>query len=275
MKKIAILGPKGTYSELAADKYVKNLNEEYEYVYYPTILKAIDAVDENTIAVVPYENSLDGFIIETLDRIMLRGLNISKQIKISIDFAFVANVSDIKDVKNTFCQFKSYGQCLGFLSDKNFKVTKTESNIESYDLLMASSKGNGAVIPMHALKEGTFPLEVKHISDRSNNETRFVVLDNNSTNEIGDNIECSLVFNSIHDRPGILYEILSKFHDANINLKSIMSRPDKTGMGNYNFFIECSLSKNERDEFKKILDEYRHETNFKVDVLGVYESLGE
>ena len=86
MKKIAVLGPKGTYSDVAKELYLKDIKEEYETVYYPSIIKAINAIDDNTIAIVPFENSLDGFILESLDKMISNKLNVLSQIKLSIDF---------------------------------------------------------------------------------------------------------------------------------------------------------------------------------------------
>ncbi len=270
MKRIAVLGPKGTYSDVAKEKYLKFINDDLETIYFPSIIKAINAIDDDTIAIVPFENSLDGFVLESLDKMISNKLNIVKQLKLSIDFAFVANVSDIKDVKDVYCQFKSYGQCLDFITSNSFNVIKTESNIESLDRFKLAQNGFGAIIPIHALNE-EFPLIIKHISDSKNNETRFFVLNNKKGNmEFKNDVEASLVIKSILDRPGILFEILEKFHNENINLKSILSRPDKTGMGNYNFYIECSLGK-DIEGFNKLLKSFSNENEYKVNLLGVYE----
>ena len=102
MKKIACLGPEGTYSDVVC----KKINNGKEIVYYPSIIKAIDSVDDDTIAVVPFENTLDGFVMETLDRIINHNLTIRKQMKLDIDFAFVSNTSKIEDVKEVYCQFR-------------------------------------------------------------------------------------------------------------------------------------------------------------------------
>ena len=271
MKKIAVLGPKGTYSDVAKENYLKNTNEEFETVYYPSIIKAINAIDDNTIAIVPFENSLDGFILESLDKMISNKLNVLSQIKLSIDFAFVANVADINDVKEVYCQFKSYGQCLDFITAQNFSVIKTESNIESLVRFKEAKAGYGAIIPMHALTE-EYPLVIKHISDSKNNETRFFVLNNKGEFNIDykNDVDASVVITSILDRPGILFDILKRFHDESINLKSILSRPDKTGMGNYNFYIECSLGKNV-NRFNKLLHNFVKENEYKVTLLGIYE----
>ena len=262
MKRIAVLGPKGTYSDKKKKKYLKFNNEDLETIYFPSIIKAINAIDDDTIAIVPFENSLDGFVLESLDKMISNKLNIVKQLKLSIDFAFVA--------KDVYCQFNSYGQCIDFITSNSFNVIKTESNIESLDRFKLAQKGFGAIIPIHALNE-EFPLIIKHISDSKNNETRFFVLNNKKGNkEFKNDVEASLVIKSILDRPGILFEILEKFHNENINLKSILSRPDKTGMGNYNFYIECSLGK-DIEGFNKLLKSFSNENEYKVNLLGVYE----
>jgi len=273
MKKIACLGPEGTYSDIACKEYN---NGKYEIEYYPSILKVIDSVDDDTIAIVPFENTLDGFVMESLDKIIKNNLNIKQQIKLDIDFAFVGNSKNLHDIKEVYSQFKTYGQCLNFIEKNDFNVIKTESNIDSLHRLLKSGKEFGAIIPMHSLEEFHFPLEILHIADSSNNQTRFFVVDNNKKcNNIDDNVSASLVFTSIIDEPGILSKILDRFYKNNINLKAILSRPDKTQMGKYNFYIEVNLSKKEKDYFYKLLNEYEYEdsTKFNVNVLGIYKEL--
>ena len=65
MKKIAVLGPEGTFSDLAAQMYLKSCAEQQQLIYYPTICKTISAMDADTDAIVPFENVLDGFVTET------------------------------------------------------------------------------------------------------------------------------------------------------------------------------------------------------------------
>ena len=271
MKKIACLGPEGTYSDIVSKRYSNN---QYEIEYYPSIIKAIDMVSDDTIAIVPFENSLDGFVMETMDKIIKNNLTIREQMKLDIDFAFVANTEKIEDVKEIYVQFKAYGQCLNFIENNTFSVVKTESNIESLNRLLESKPGFGAIIPMHALENNKFPLVKMHIADSKNNETRFFVLDNKKElNKYDDDFDVSIVITSITDRPGILFEILKGFHDHNINLKSILSRPDKTGMGRYNFFIEFSILKSQSKAFYNSIENYSVDNNFKIILLGVYKAL--
>ena len=272
--KIAVLGPKGTYSDIAKDKYLENNGLEMETVFYPSVIKSIESLKENDYALVPFENSLDGFIMESLDRIIGNGLNIVSQIKLSIDFCFVANVENIEDVEGVYCQFKAYGQCLDFITENDLEITKTESNIESLDLFKKEKRPFGAIIPTHALKGNDFKLVIERIADRESNETRFFVLSKNEEREkLGDKIEISILLKAVEDKPGILFQILERFHNRNINLKCILSRPSKLNLGSYGFYIECSLFSSEMKKFDDLVKDFSDDSLSELVVLGVYNAL--
>ncbi len=272
--KMAVLGPKGTYSDIAASQYIKSNNLDIELVYYPSMLKVSKAIDNDVIGILPIENTLDGFVIESMDQLILNKFNIIKQVKLDIDFAFVTNAKSIDDVKVCYVQFKAQGQCVDFLSDKKFKILSTQSNMESYDLALNGNADAAAIIPMHALKENEFRTVELHVADSNQNQTRFFIISKDSKYvELNGNIESSIVITSKVDRPGILFDILKEFHALDINLKSIMSRPMKTEMGKYRFYLECSLSYNNIEKLNKLKSTFENQDLFIVDVLGIYNSL--
>lgn len=272
--KMAVLGPKGTYSDIAATQYLKDNNLDIELEYYPSMLKVAKAIDDNIMGILPIENTLDGFVIESMDQLILNKFHIIKQIKLDIDFAFVTNAKSIEDVKICYVQFKAQGQCVDFLCDKKFKILSTQSNMESYELALNNGDEVAAIIPMHALKDNEFKTTVLHVADSNQNQTRFfIITKNNEYVELNGNIEASIVITSKIDRPGILFDILKEFHVLDINLKSIMSRPMKTEMGKYRFYLECSLSYNNIDKLNKLKSTFENQDSFIVDVLGIYNSL--
>lgn len=274
MKKIAVLGPEGTYSDIACKKYLKENNKDYEIVYYPSILKTAQAVDENTLAILPFENTLDGFVIESMDQIILNHYHIASQIKLDIDFAFVSNAKSMEDIQSCYVQFKASGQCLDFISKHNFNIISTQSNIESLNYLLNSDNTFAAIIPMHILESNHFNIELHHIADSNSNQTRFFIVQKDETSyKDYINIDVSIVITAIEDRPGILFDILKYFHDLNINLKSIMSRPMKTEMGQYRFYIECNLTKNNLSKLDDLVHYFSHQKDFIVHILGVYNKL--
>ena len=272
MKRLAVLGPKGTYSDIAKNSYLKQTNENYEIIYYPSILKTALAVDDNTIAILPFENTLDGFVIESMDAVISNNLQIASQLILDIDFAFISNAKSILDVKDVYCQFKAYGQCLDFISNHSFNIITTQSNMESFELLKDKDETFGAIIPVHVLEGKSFNTEILHIADSKSNQTRFFVVKKKSDICLDENVNMSIVITAIEDRPGILFDILKQFHDFGINLKSILSRPMKTEMGKYKFYIECEMTHEQIkliDELQKKLDTDKLMSN----VLGIYNSL--
>ena len=75
------------------------------------------------------------------------------------------------------------------------------------------------------------------IQENFNNETRFVVLDNDDSPITG-NDKTSISFSLFEDKPGGLYELLALFAENDVNLTKIESRPSKEGLGHYIFFID-------------------------------------
>lgn len=271
MNKIAVLGPKGTYSDVACNKYLKEHNLDLEITYHPSILKASLSIDENDLAILPFENTLDGFVLESLDRILYDKYNVIEQLKLDIDFAFISNAKSISDVNNIFVQFKTYGQCIDFLSKHNFNITTTQSNTESLNRLINEGGNNGAIIPMHLLND-EFNIVLKHIADSEHNQTRFFIITKQNKVICNDELlEASVAITALEDKPGILFEILKKFQEKDINLKAIMSRPTKSEMGKYIFYFEFQITKDSIEKIYKLKEDLS--SNYKLDLLGIYNRL--
>ena len=273
MKKLAVLGPKGTYSDIAAQKYIKDNNLDLEIIYYPSILKTAIALDNLDLAILPFENTLDGFVIESMDNIIAHNFKIISQVKLDIDFAFVTNAKRIEDCKNVYCQFKAYGQCIDFISKYDFNIIKTESNSQTVEKINESDNTFGAIIPIHSLNDNKYNLVINHVADREHNETRFFIVSKDKSDiKYYDDVDASIVITIKEDRPGVLFEILKELNELEINMNSIMSRPMKTEMGKYKFYIELSLKINALNKLEKLTNELTAR-GFLVDILGVYNVL--
>lgn len=270
MKRIVALGPKGTYCDIALNKFLKD-KDNYIIDYYPSIYKISSYMDDDTLGIIPFENTLDGFVIEAMDQIILNDYHIISQVKLDIDFAFVSNAKNIKDVKNVYVSFKAIGQCSEFVSKNNFNMIITNSNIESLNNIKEVS--DGAIIPVHALTDD-FNIKLKHIADSKYNQTRFFVISkNNFKEELNSEIEASIVITAKSDRPGLLFDILKGFHDLNINLKSIMSRPMKTEMGKYRFYFECALFKDDIELLEILKKMFENSNDYIIQILGIYNKI--
>jgi prephenate dehydratase len=275
MKKISTLGPKGTFSELAARKYIEKIKIPAEIAFYPTMSKAFNAVGkECEIGVIPIENTLDGYVQLCLDLLSQGNLQIAYELKIPIQFAFIGNACHISDITKVYSQFKTQGQCHRFLEAlDNARIVTTDSNSESFEQLKTAEPGTGAVIPQHMLNyDNRFPLVINNVTDCQENETRFLVL--SKCPELYDkakHYKTSIAIMNVVDEPGALFKILNEFSSKEINLNSIMSRPTKKALGKYLFFIDIDGHYPMEERVKEVIDRISEKNIVKI--LGSYSQL--
>lgn len=274
MRSVSLLGPKQTFCDKALNKYEKFTDEKFKVFYCDSIIESAKKSKDTDLLILPFENSLDGFVTEALDILMSESLLIVAEIKQNIAFKLVSYENNINDIEKIYVQFKAKGQCLHFLEPYLSKCVLTESNLLSLDYLMENKNKSAAIVPMHINEE--FPLVLKDITDSKNNETRFLVISRNK-NDIfySDLIKVSCYAYALLDKPGILYNILRRFDEYHINLSNIISRPTKSELGKYNFYIEFSLAKKDLSKVDLILNEFNNDTDYKLKILGIYSDIGD
>ncbi len=292
--KIAVLGPQGTFSDKAYEQYVgichkKNNDIAYEAVYYPTIDDVFKAVLESKqsvepmLGVVPIENTLDGYVMRTLDLLLEREVQILDEITVPVAFSLVGNVKSLDEIDTLYVQFKALGQCREFINDlNNVKIVNTESNMESY-YRIENKAGSAAIVPTHIAREEKERFVHFDVTDSDYNHTRFVVFENGVVDagnndglatelqgvKASDKVRIPVYIMPKEDRPGLLFEILKNFYDNRINLISIMSRPTKQELGTYNFYLEIDVL---YERLQVVCDTLRLvENNNKIKLLGVYK----
>ena len=114
--KIAILGPKGTFTELALEKYKDKIKEEYICGYFSTINETVLALNNGyDMAIVPIENTLDGYVQRTLDLLLENDSYIIDQVTVPVQFKLVSDYP-LNELENLYVQFKAMGQCNNFIN---------------------------------------------------------------------------------------------------------------------------------------------------------------
>lgn len=264
MFKVSCLGPSGTYCSLALKKYFKEQN--YSVIYKDTISEVLSLSSSVDAVIVPYENSLDGYVIEVIDKLLESNAYISESITLPIDFTFISN-RDLKNTSNLYVQFKARKQCLNFLKKYNLSFTSTESNVSSFNYF-AKDESYGAIVPSHLVKED-YKTKIEHISDNLDNYTRFIVIKKDlPILKEGLNL-VTVSIKSKNDKPGLLLEILNGFKENNINIRSIMSRPTKDVLGSYNFFMEFDIYKENYQSINNLIEKLNLNNDFEVKILGI------
>lgn len=275
MRKIATLGPAGTFCEIAAKKYNNEKDFDGSIIFYQSISKAFKAIGEQCeLGIVPIENTLDGYVQPTLELLSKTKLNIIDEVVVPIQFSFVGNSKNINDVKRLYVQFKTQGQCGDFLEQfgDDVKIITTESNAESFISAKYGKFNEAAIVPHHMLKsEFKLPYEIENVTDSKENQTRFIVVSEKFLYYYPDkDYKTSLIIIQAEDKPGSLSSILNEFACRNINLMSILSHPNKETLGKYHFFIDIEGNYFSDKNVKEAIDNISI-TN-KVRILGVYEN---
>ncbi len=238
-KRIAYLGPPGTFTEEAALLYDKGA----QFIPVPTIPGVASAVSSGMAdeGVVPIENSLEGSVTDTLDLLIHDSpLLISKELVLPVGHQLLVKPGTvISDVKVLYSHPQSLGQCRRFVERilPRADVVAALSNAAAVQDMMESPTPSAAIGTRRAAELYGAEILAKEIQDQVSNVTRFVVLAAEDRPPTG-NDKTSICFSFDDDRPGSLVEVLQEFSQRGINLTKVESRPSKESLGRYFFLID-------------------------------------
>ena len=239
VKKVAYLGPPGTYSEQAAYDW----NSEAILVPADSIpaVAASVVVGDADEGVVPIENSIEGGVTFTLDLLIHDSdLSICGETVVTINQCLMAQTQiEFEEIKTVLSHPQSLGQCREFLR-KNVpeaELIASLSNSAAVKEMMESDRSTAAISSKRAAEIYGAEIILENVEDRPNNETRFVVLSHLDEQRTGSDMT-SLWFEYDDDSPGILSQSLREFASRDINLAKIESRPNKKSLGRYVFLVD-------------------------------------
>lgn len=263
--KYVVLGPEGTFSDLAYQSF----KQEHDCVFYEdSIEKVLKKLSDVDYAVVPIENTLEGYIQPTLDGIIKYRYHIIDQVNLAIDFSLLGYLTSTNEIKRLFVQFAAKGQCQHVIESlENVDIQITDNNTQGYTQLKKKILGDAAIVPTHLIKHDDIVIR-HHVSDSQDNWTRFILVAKKQDTRIHKDMRISLVITPKNDRPGLLYDLLGVFKNHNINLTSIMSRPTKSKMGHYHFFIDLISKDNDMNTISNAIDTLNDEGD--IFIYGIY-----
>ena len=234
--RVAYLGPPGTFSHAAVAKHFGEFAHAEPATTIDEVFRAAES-GQVDYAVVPVENSTEGAVGRTLDLMCQTPLIICGEIKLRVRQNLLANVAAVADVTRVYSHAQSLAQCVQWLAAHLPAVPRVAvaSNAEAARLA-AAEPGAAAIAGQIAAAIYGLDVLVPHIEDEPNNTTRFWVLGRQQVPPSGKD-ETSLVM-STPNRPGSLHDLLGPFAKHGVSMSRLESRPARTGLWEYLFFID-------------------------------------
>jgi chorismate mutase/prephenate dehydratase len=263
---VAFLGPEGTFTQQAA---YKHFGSAVKTVSAATINDIFNAVETGScqFGVVPVENSTEGVISHTLDRLLTSPLNICGEVEIRVHQNLMGQPVSLDEVTEVFSHQQSLAQCRQWLDSHlpHAKRTAVSSNTEAA-LLASTNKHTVAIAGIVAAEIYQLNVIEKNIEDEPNNTTRFIIIGKQISASTG-NDKTTLVV-STGNQPGALHRILEPFARLNIGMLHIESRPSRQGLWDYVFFIDIEGHSEDADVAEALV--ILKDTVIMLKLLGSY-----
>ena len=263
---VTYLGPQATFTHQAARERFGSAG-----VYRParSIVEVFDEVERGRaeFGVVPVENSTEGAVNVTLDRLIASDAVICGELRLDIAQQLLSKASDLGEVKRVLSHPQALAQCRDWLASHLADVEAEEvSSTAAAAEMAAEDSGIAAIASALAGELYGVPVLRSRIEDNPQNSTRFLVIGRTPVGATGRD-KTSILF-AMRNEPGALYRILEPLARARLNLTKIESRPAKHGPWEYVIFVDLEGHR-DTPEVASVLREIGERTLF-LKILGSY-----
>ena len=207
---------------------------------FPTIDEIFKATEggNTNFSVVPVENSTEGGVTGTLDRLVNTSLLICGEINLQIHHNLLSKEASTESIARIYAHTQSLGQCKRWIDDNcpGAERIPVGSNAEAARKVADESTGCAAIAGDVAAKRYGLDVLSSNIEDEPGNTTRFLILSDRATPPSGCD-KTSLLL-SCRSTPGALLHLLQPLLEEQIDMTKIESRPSRVGLWEYVFFVD-------------------------------------
>lgn len=252
--RVGYLGPPGTFAEEALLE-LAGAAADLEAVAFPSVVDCFHAVRAGEVpeVLVPIENSIEGSVNQTLDQLVAGdvALCIRAEVIQPIRHHLIARRPLAPaDLARVLSHPHATAQCQHWLRANAPRAEIVAANSTADAVRTVSGAPDepwAAISTLRAADLYGCVVIARDIEDTDDNSTRFVLLGREPAAAVGPGrFRTSIVCALERDRPGALLAILQEFAMRAVNLTKLESRPTKTGLGSYIFYIDIEGSR-ERD----------------------------
>jgi chorismate mutase/prephenate dehydratase len=263
---VVYLGPPGTFTHQAA---TQRFGSSARFVPVRNMMEIFDEVERGRaeFGVVPVENSTEGAVNVTLDRLLDTDVLITGEVTLEITQHLLSRASQLDEIKLVCSHPQGLAQVRQWLAAHLPDVPTQE--ISSTSAAVERARDDATLAAVASEMAGQIfgvPVLRRRIEDNPFNSTRFLVLGRRPMPPTGRD-KTSIVF-SMKNEPGVLYSILAPIAERQLNLTKIESRPTKRRPWEYVNFVDFEGHR-ETDEVRAVLSEVRERCQF-LKILGSY-----
>jgi chorismate mutase/prephenate dehydratase len=271
--KVACLGPKYSYSHLAA---VAKFGEAVEHVAVGSIAAVFEEVNRRHVefGIVPLENSTDGRVADTLEMfIKLPNLKIRAEVRLRVHHCLLGRC-EWSDVRRIYSKSQALSQCRNWLGKTLPQATKVEVVSTAAAAELAQREEFAAAVASRAAATAyRLNLLAENIEDHPNNLTRFAVIAERAEQRTGKDKTTLMI--RLANQPGSLPKAIAPFERFGVNMTWIESFPipGPTVKGvdsnpSYLFFVDVEGHASD-SAVKQAIEAVRKRCE-QLDVLGSY-----
>ena len=237
---VACQGVEGANSQAACDRLLPRGN----IVYVKTFEAVVSAVESGLckFGVLPIENSSNGSVRAVYELLQNRNLSIVRSTRLCIRHELLALPGvKLEDITEIYSHQQAIGQCSKFLNKLGVRVIPCDNTAMAAKMVAESGNRHAAAISSHpcAVLYGLDTVSAD-IQDSDNNYTRFICVSKDPVIYEGAS-RISLIL-ACDNKPGALYEILSKLAALGINMTKLESCPVTGRNFEFIFFLELEAS---------------------------------
>lgn len=234
--RIAYLGPEGTYTHAAALKHFGGAVTPVAQASVAEVFREVEA-RACDYGVVPIENSVGGSVNLTLDCLAESSARICGEVVLAVHHQLLGQGDGLAAIRRVYAHAQALEQCRGWLGAHLPGVEQVALASNAAAAQRAAAEPDAAAIAgVDAARIYGLPTLAPNIEDNPHNTTRFVVLGRSLPKSTGD--DRTMVMFSMTNEAGALHGMLSILAERGISMSRIESRPLRTGVWDYLFFVD-------------------------------------
>jgi chorismate mutase/prephenate dehydratase len=235
--RVAYLGPEGTFTHSAVQL---KFGQDVDALPQAAIEDVFRVVHEGgaEFGVVPVENSSEGGVNSTLDRLMSAGPRICGEVELRVHHNLMGPATEMAGISRVCAHPQALAQCRRWLDANLPGAVRVPVSSNSEGARQARESVTTAAIA-GSVAADVYGLNIlaRNIEDHQHNTTRFLVLGKRRPGATGAD-KTSILVAGHKAKAGSLFHLLEPLARHKVNMTRIESRPSRLRKWDYVFFID-------------------------------------